>query len=278
MSPGAVTAVLLALTAVVYARGWWLLRRRHRQRFRWRHLLSFLGGLDALFVAVASPLEARAAESLTAHMGQHVLLMMVAPLLLWLGEPLAPMVRGLPRIAVGPVVRFLAWAPVRRAGRMVTHPIVAWMSFAVVSCAWHTPVLYEMALASHPWHHAEHASFLAAALLFWWPVVQPWPSRPRWPRWTVLPYLLLGEILNTVLAAVFVFGGRALYPTYAVIAVRAGLSPRDEQIAAGLLMWGAGSLAMLLPAAWVTLELLAPAGPVRRLQPGHPRSAPPPAL
>jgi len=40
----------------------------------------------------------------------------------------------------------------------------------------------------------------AQACLFWWPVLQPWPSRPRWPRWAMIPYLLLADIQNTALA------------------------------------------------------------------------------
>ncbi len=72
--------------------------------------------------------------------------------------------------------------------------------------------MYELALRSDPWHHVEHVCFLLTALLFWWPVVQPWPSRPRWPRWAMVPYLLLAEVQGTVLAAFFTFAGRALYP------------------------------------------------------------------
>ena len=48
-------------------------------------------------LAVGSPLDALAGRLLQAHMTQHMLLMMVAPLLLWLGAPVAPVLRGLPR-------------------------------------------------------------------------------------------------------------------------------------------------------------------------------------
>jgi cytochrome c oxidase assembly factor CtaG len=266
---------LLAVAAAVYARGWARLHRRQPRRFRWRHLLAFLGGLDALLVAVASPLGARAAESLPAHMAQHVLLMMVSPPLIWLGAPLAPVLRGLPEAVMRPVIASLAWSPIRRGSRVVTHPAVGWVSFTAVAWAWHAPALYELALSSHAWHLAEHLCFFAAGLLFWWPVVQPWPSRAHWPRWTVIPYLLLAELQNTLLAALFVFGGRALYPTYATIAARGGLSPLDEQVAAGLIMWGPGSLAMLLPAACVTLELLVPTRATPGVRAGQPPPLPP---
>ncbi len=254
-----ITLISLVLTAVVYARGWARLRRRLPHRFRWFHLASFLVGLDVLLVAMASPLEARAADSLAAHMTQHLLLMMVSPPLLWLGAPLAPLLRGLPGGVMRAAIGLLTWRPIRRVGRAVTHPMVAWASFTLAAWAWHVPALYELALDSHGWHHVEHLCFFATALLFWWPVVQPWPSRPRWPRWTLIPYLLLAEVQNTLLAALFTFAGRPLYATYVAAAGRTGVSPLDDQIIAGLIMWGPGSLALFLPAAWVTLHLLTPA-------------------
>src|SRR5260370_13237228 len=53
--------------------------------------------------------------------------------------------------------------------------------------AWHVPALYDLALRSDAWHHVEHASFFATALLFWRPVILPWPSRASWPRWAMIP-------------------------------------------------------------------------------------------
>jgi cytochrome c oxidase assembly factor CtaG len=270
----ALTVGALALAAVVYARGWVRLRHRMPHRVRPLHVASFLVGLDALLVAVASPLDRRAGESLAAHMTQHLLLMMVAPPLLWLGAPVAPLLRGLPGALSRWVIRALAWGPVRRVGRALSHPVVGWTSFTAAAWVWHAPALYERALGSATWHHVQHACFLATALLFWWPVIQPWPSRPRWPRWALIPYLLLAEVQNTLLAAAFTFIGRPLYPTYAAVAGRAGGSALDEQVVAGLIMWGPGSLALLLPAAWVTLQLLTPA----RARAGAPgvRPLPPP--
>src|SRR5205814_9341762 len=88
---------------------------------------------------------------------------------------------------------------------------------------------------------------------FWWPVVQPWPSRPRWPRWTVIPYLLLADVQNTALAALLTFSDRLLYPSY-----RGGPSPLDDQMVAGLLMWVPMSIAYLAPACVLTARLLTP--------------------
>src|SRR5262245_29774690 len=243
----ALTVATLVLAAAVYARGWARLSRRMPWRFTWPRLLSFMVGLDVLLVAVAPPIDALGADSLAVHMGQHLLLMIVAPPLLWLGAPLAPILRGVPRSVMRIIIALLAWAPARRAGRALANPLVGWTSLAVAVWAWHVPALYELAVRSHGWHHLQHATFLAGALLFWWPVVQPWPSRPRWPRWAMVPYLLLADLQNILLAAIFVFAGRVVYPTYAAMAARLGRSALEDQVVAGLIMWGPGSLIFLLP-------------------------------
>src|SRR5262245_50960587 len=87
----------LALAAGIYTRGWLSLHARLPHRFGAGRLAAFLGGLAAIAAALQSPLHALGAQSLQAHMLQHLLLMMVAPPLLWMGAPLLPLLRGLPR-------------------------------------------------------------------------------------------------------------------------------------------------------------------------------------
>src|SRR5580765_6961683 len=88
----------LALTALVYTRGWRQLHGQIPHRFpRWR-LVAFLAGIAALFLAVASPLEAFAGLLLQVHMIQHLLLMMIAPPLILAGAPYLPILSGLPRV------------------------------------------------------------------------------------------------------------------------------------------------------------------------------------
>src|SRR5580704_10343578 len=86
----------LLVCAGVYVRGWKALGRRDSRRWHGGQVAAFLGGLAALYLALASPIEPFAALLLQVHMVQHLLLMMVAPPLLWLGAPLFPLLRGLP--------------------------------------------------------------------------------------------------------------------------------------------------------------------------------------
>jgi len=245
-------------TGVIYVAGWRALSRRTPQRFGPRRLAAFLGGLGAIVLAVGSPLDALAGRLLQAHMTQHMLLMMVAPPLLWLGAPVAPMLLGVPRRIRRAVAAGLAAPSLRGITSLIAHPAVGWTSFAVAFWVWHTPWFYELALRSDAWHHVEHACLFTTAMMFWRPVTLTWPARSPWPRWTMIPYLLLADLQNTVLAAILTLSDRVIYPAYAV---RLGtIAALEDQSVAGVIMWVPGSLVFLVAAVWVAVESLAPPG------------------
>src|SRR6266566_1294107 len=131
----------LVVTGVLYFRGWRVLHRTTPNRFPTWRLFVFLSGLASLWLAVASPLDALSGLLLSAHMVQHLLLLVVGPPLILLGAPLLPLLRGLPRgfarDGLGP---FLSWPALRNVGRSLTHPGVCWLAMAVTLCAWHIPV------------------------------------------------------------------------------------------------------------------------------------------
>ena len=247
----------LLLTGGIYWRGWRDLHRRLPRRYAVWRLISFQAGLLTLFLALASPLHPLAELLLQFHMIQHLLLMMVVPPLLLLGAPVLPLLRGLPRPVLqrglGP---FFASTALQRLAQFLTHPIVCLLAFTVSTIAWHVPALYELARSSDFWHNVQHVCFLGTGLLFWWPVVQPWPSRLRWPRWTMIPYLLFADIQNTALSAFLIFSERVLYPSYAAVPRLWGISVLDDQAAAGAIMWVPGSVIFLIPVAVLAIRLL----------------------
>jgi hypothetical protein len=190
-------------------------------------------------------------------MVQHLLLMMVAPPLLWLGAPLFPMLRGLPRSVRSLWVAPLLAAPaLRRLFGRLTHPLTALVLFIAATWFWHVPPIYDLTLRSGTWHYFEHACFLGTALLFWYAVVRPYPARPRWSSWLLVPCLFVADLSNTALAAVLTFADRVLYPYYAEVPRLAGISPLDDQAAAGVIMWVPGSAAFLLPLFGICIRLL----------------------
>lgn len=248
-------AVIVA--GLIYARGFRCLHVQMPERFPLRRLGAFMGGLGALLVAIASPIAAFDDLLLQVHMVQHMLLMFVVPPLILLGAPQIPMLRGLPvsvsRRVVGPLLKSRA---IRKAGRFLAHPAVCWMAMAAATWVWHAPGPYQLALRSEGWHEVEHGCFIGAAMLFWWPVVQPWPSRPYWPRWTMVPYLLLADLQNTALSALLTFSDRVLYPYYETVPRLGGIQALNDQIVAGVIMWVPGSLFFLIPGAVIIFKLL----------------------
>jgi cytochrome c oxidase assembly factor CtaG/polyferredoxin len=254
---------LLLAAACVYVRGW---RRGTRDASR---LACFLGGLTVLFLALQSPLDAFASLYLSAHMTQHLLLLMIAPPLLLKSDPFAPLLRGLPRSFVkeglGP---FLIWPGLNRFLRWVATPPVTWLAFAVSTIGWHVPRLYELALGSPFWHGAQHASFFWTGILFWWPVLESHRRRAAWPRWTMLPYLLLADMLNTALSAFLIFSDRVLYPVYEAVQGSAVSALRD-QAAAGAIMWVPGSIVYIVPAIAVAVRLFSDPGAAERRMPRY---------
>jgi cytochrome c oxidase assembly factor CtaG len=163
--------VALAISAVIYARGWRSLHRHDPARWHAGRLAAFLAALATVFLALASPIEAFAPWLLQAHMMQHLLLLMVAPPLVWLAAPLLPLMRGLPKpvrtVWIAPLVR----SPLsREVLARLTHPLVAGPLFVATVWLWHTPRGYELALGNNAWHVMQHTSFLGAGLLFVLPV------------------------------------------------------------------------------------------------------------
>jgi cytochrome c oxidase assembly factor CtaG len=250
-------AALLA-TLIVYQSGWRAARRtRPGQLAPWR-AVAFVAGIVALWIAIASPIDACDDYLLAAHMIQHFILMSIAPPLIVLGAPVVPLLRGIPRpirVLLRPVFR-ARW--VHRAVRFVLHPVAAWLLMNIAYLGWHVPAAFELTFRSEGIHQFEHACFFLTSVGFWWVVLAPWPARRAWPRWTVIPYLLSADILNTILSATLVFSGRVLYPSYLHAERISSLTPLQDQIAAGAEMWVLNSVVFLVPAVVLTFRLLAP--------------------
>src|SRR5262245_56459098 len=118
-------AVSLLLTAAIYLRGWLALYKHNREHWRVGQPVAFVGGLVTIYLALASPIEPLASLLLQVHMVQHLLLMMAAPALFWLGAPITPILRGLPRpVATEWLGPPFASRPLQLFFARLTHPAV----------------------------------------------------------------------------------------------------------------------------------------------------------
>ena len=218
--------LLFFIAAVVYLRTW-----RRTARDIWR-LAAFLSGLTALWIALASPLAHLDHEELTAHMVQHLLIMTIAaPLLLWGARHLTSTVIGV-------------------------HPAVCWLAGTGVVMWWHIPAIFDLAMSSAAWHGIEQGTFLAAGLLFWLPVMEPWSGETG--RWSVPLYLFLATLPCDALSAFLTFCGHAVYRSYFTEPGLARTAALLDQACAGALMWVWITFAYLFPAVAITLRTLSP--------------------
>jgi putative membrane protein len=256
-SPPVFLTSTVILTAIVYVRGWFAIRRTGPALFPAWRLAAFLLGLATIWIAIGSPLDGFADALLSAHMVEHLLLMSFVPPLLLLGYPVVPLLRGLPRgftvRLLGPLLRLKG---LRRIGHFLTAPVVAWLAMNLIFLGWHVPSAYDFALEHEHWHEFEHICFLGSSILFWWPLIRPWPTSAHSLGWHILPYLVSADIVNTALSAFLAFCGRPVYGYYLREPNPFHISPLSDQSLGAVIMWVVGSLVFLIPAIIITVHLM----------------------
>jgi putative membrane protein len=256
-SPPVLLSLAVVIVGLVYLRGWRHLHLASPHVIAPWRASSFLLGVFLIWMAIGSPLAALDEQFLTVHMLQHLLLMTIAPALILLGAPVMPLMHGLPRYFMRSVLAPLfRRTPVRLLGRLLSQPAFCWIAATAALVGWHIPAAFTLGLQSESWHVVEHACFLGAGLLFWWPVVQPWPGIPVWPRWSILVYLFLATLPCDILSGFLVFCDRVVYPVYFSAYHHSGMSVLEDQQCAGALMWACITILYLVPAVILTTGLL----------------------
>ena len=252
-------STVILVTAAVYCRGWLAIRKTRPKLFPVWRLSVFVLALAILWIAIGSPLDAFADAMLSAHMIEHLLLMSVIPPLVLLANPTVPLLRGLPRWMLkhllGPLIRIRR---LRSFSHWLIRLRVAWILMNVIFLGWHVPGAYDFALEHEGWHVVEHMCFLFASLLFWWPIIRPWPTSGRAYNWGLILYLLSADVVNTGLSAFLAFCTRPMYPYYLTEPNPFHLSPLSDQVIGAVIMWVFGSIVFLIPAIHITLRLLHP--------------------
>jgi putative membrane protein len=197
----------------------------------WRKA-SYLGAIALIFFSLNGPLHTLSDEYLfSAHMVQHMLLMLVMPPFLIMGLPPWLIRKAMERPGVARIARFL------------THPVVAFLAYNVTFIGWHIPQMYNWALVNHDLHIFQHLMFMSVAVMMWWPVVNPVPELERIPTGPLLMmYIFAFGIPSTLVSAFITLSDSVFYPWYEVAPRITSLSPMDDQRLGGLIMWIPGML------------------------------------
>jgi putative membrane protein len=245
-NPGIV--IPLALSASWYAVG---LRALWREAGAGRGVRiweagAFGAGWTFLVIALVSPLHPLGEALFSAHMVQHELMMAISAPLLVLGRPLVPFLWALP---ISARRRAGAWAKtiwLRRSWDALTRPFVAWLLHGATLWVWHAPRLYEATLSNELVHSAQHLSFLATALLFWWSLIHGREHRLGYGA--AVLYLFTTALHSGALGALLTFADTPWYSAYTATTPRWGLTPLEDQQLAGLVMWIPATMAYLVAA------------------------------
>lgn len=238
--------------------GWRRLRQRGAGRFAngWR-LVSYLTGLIVLIVALLSPLDVLSSQLFFLHMIQHLLLVMVAPPLLWLAGPFAIGLWSLPRplrLQVGGW--FQHESRFRQLIRLVTQPGLSWLLFVGALFLWHDPNAYSLAQGNGWIHDLEHISFFATAMFFWWRVIGAGPHiHGRSSLLSRIGYVMGVVPANMLLGVTLSLAESPIYPYYLGVPRLFGISVMDDQMIAGLIMWIPGTM-MYIAAALILVARL----------------------
>ncbi len=202
-----------------------------------RHAAAFCAGLVVLFIAIISPLDALSEELFSAHMIQHLLLMLVAA----------------PLFVIGRFSLAVAWViPVRWTSRFwkewrwkqiwgfLTRPMTAFLLHNFAMWIWHMPRFYEASLRVEWIHYLEHASFFLTAWLFWqvFADLSENAHRGSSARFGVGIFMIFGVMLvSGFLGVLITFSPFVWYPIHIHETALYGLTALEDQQLAGTLMW-----------------------------------------
>jgi len=256
-----VVLIVPALFGIVYLRGWLHVNRmtsvRHarlqqghitvdgrvlqstqrRLASPWR-LVSYFTGLAFLVLALASGFDVYGSLLFFVHMIQHQFLIMVAPPLLWLGNPYPFLMWGLPRRLRLPAGRLMTGSsPFRRTLSQIITPATVWIFLAATVWVWHDGRLYSLTLQNRIVHDLEHFTFFLAGMLFAWQVTgaTPWLRHPM-SYLLRAGYVLSAAVPNMILGLGITFASEPLFAYYTTVPRIWGISVMTDQIYGGVIM------------------------------------------
>ena len=202
-----------------------------------RQWISFVGAILILVLTLMSPLDALSEALFSAHMVQHLILMLVVAPLLVISDFQLALLWALPRRRAQALGSgFNQSRSVSGGWRVLSNPVFVWIAFTLANWFWHAPVLYQAALHNELIHTLEHLTFIITAMLFWWVLFKH--TQPDHIHYALaIPFLFLTVLQSGILGALMTFTSEPWYPDYAVSVMRWGLTPLQDQQLAGLIMW-----------------------------------------
>lgn len=198
-------------------------------------IASFSFAMILMLVSLQGPLHELSDNFLfSAHMVQHLAVMLVMPPFL---------IAGIPDWMLRPALRVPG---VGRLARWLTLPLISFGLINVVFGAWHFPGPYDLMMRDHPVHIVMHLMIMATGVIMWWPVMSPLPELPRLAAPLQMIYLFVLGIPMMVVAALITLSDHPLYTWYVQAPRVSWMSALDDQRMGGAIMWVPGALVLWL--------------------------------
>jgi putative copper resistance protein D len=247
---------LILVALALYLRG---VQRANvlRPRHPWSSLktAAFVGGLVTTAISVFSFIGVYQQELFWDHMVQHLLLIMVAAPLFAISSPIELSWRA----TTGPVHARVTSVLRSRAARLLGHPGVAFVAYAVLIPITHLTVWYNYTLEHPSVDNVEHLIFLGLGYMFWRQIFGDDPNCYRLHPALKFGYLFLAIPIDTFTGLSLDQQVHELFPAYLAFHRTWGPSLVDDLHIGGVLMWVAGDTLMLWPMipvalGWMHLE------------------------
>lgn len=264
--------VTLLFLGILFVVGWSRLRSISGSPRNWRALgarwrpMSYIAGLLVIGFALMSPLDVLVQQLFFMHMIQHLLLIMIAPVLLLLPNPMPYLLWGLPqrgRLAAGRALNNVIHkqSAVGQFLRKVTGPAAVWFIMILFIVGWHDPAMYNAALRSEFVHDLEHLTMFVAGMLFWWTVTGAGPRlHKNLSRPAKIAFVIAAIPPNMALGAALAFSQQPIYSYYSDMPRLWGISVLDDQRLSGIIMWIPGSMMYFMAALALIFMILSGEG------------------
>lgn len=234
-------AGLIALLLTTFLVGWARVKRRRNgapQIARWRGAL-FIAGMIALAVALLGPLDELADRYFSAHMAQHLVLLVIAPPMLAASQAQLVLLQAFPlerRRAIGRKVSSIPG--LRFAAHQSSTIWFVCLSSVAVLWFWHLPQVYDWAKRNEAVHDSEHFLFLLTELAFWRVIL--FRREAELNRAGAALILVAMSVQGGLLAALITLAGKPMYQSYGD-----GNAALADQALGGVMMWVLAGLVYL---------------------------------
>ena len=216
---------------------------------RWRKI-SFHLSIVALFLSLEPPIDLYADDSFIIHQIQHALIRMIFPPLFLLGNPVTPLLRGVPNWAFNKIFNpIMNSRGVNAYYNFITKPLVTVILYMLILYVWQVSFIHNLSVENIYVHQIMHITMIVSSLLFWWLMIDSHPHQSRLHYGLRILFLGLLIFPNTFLGSLITFSGTAFYTAYDPLNSPIPVSLITDQRIGGLILWMSGDMMNVIAAA-----------------------------